>query len=223
MVLLQLMAPKPKSSKPTSAASNTSSPGNPKVIAKAKQVSELREILKPDTKLEQAHNIARSIVLAKGGYSAAMNTYKFGKTVIHGSPTKNLETIQPRTGSVSMPKEEVVYSFNPKSFKGEQGVKRVVGEAKTYVQQHSDEGSIYVGKVPRSAIRKSLPDEAQGPGHIVSDRAIKVSKEYDIKDPKIVEKLKKDFPKKDTQSIKDVARQRALKKQLKTPKGGNIA
>ena len=77
MVLLQLMAPKPKK-----ADSNTSSGGNEKVIKKALSKAEVNDILNSNTKLNKAENLIKGAILARGGYSAAANTFSVGKTAV---------------------------------------------------------------------------------------------------------------------------------------------
>jgi hypothetical protein len=164
-----------------------------------------------------------TVLGAKGGKKAVNESYTLGKTVVHASPAQGLKKINPRTGSVSLPNQSVNYSFNPKSFKGNQGVKNVVGQSQTYVQQYAGSGSVYVGKVPRGSIKKNVPIEAKGPGHVVASKPIKVKKEFNIQDPKIVSNLEKYFPKKAKPTIKENLKQKQLKKKLRTSSTGDIA
>ena len=161
------------------ASSNTRSGGNNKDIQKAKDKAEIKRILKPG-KLDKAHDIGRGIILGTGGYMAAINTYKFGKTVLHGSPQKGLKTIKPTTGSKDAPDSKVAWAFNPKA----KGSELQPSVAKSYA---GDSGSIYVAKVPRSSIKKVdsgtkiLGRAGRKEPIVVSGKPLKVVKEIQLK------------------------------------------
>ena len=142
----------------------------------------------------------------------------FGRKVIHSSPAKGLKQIEPRSGSAALPKDKVNFSFGANKVKGETNIKSMIGESKSYVQQHSDTGSMYVGRVPRSSVRKDVPLQARSPKHVVAEKPIKVTKEFDLEDPNLVSKLKKEIRGKERTPLKQKIAQEKLKKSLKTKK-----
>jgi hypothetical protein len=107
------------------------------------------------------------------------NSYVLGKKVIHGSPIGNLKKINPTKGSKDLPNETVAWAFNPKakgSIFGVESAKQYAGE----------KGSLYVGKVPRSSLKKvnsetkTLVKAKRKEPIVVSDKAIKVKKEIKL-------------------------------------------
>jgi hypothetical protein len=107
------------------------------------------------------------------------NSYTLGKKVIHGSPVKNLKKINPTKGSKDLPNETVTWSFNPKS----KGSIFSVESAKQYA---GEKGSLYIGKVPRSSLKKvdsttkTLSKAKRKEPIVVSNKAIKVKKEIKL-------------------------------------------
>lgn len=93
------------------------------------------------------------------------NSYVFGRTVVHASPTRSLKTISPRKGSAALPDESVAFFWDPKDF-GSRG--SVLQAAQEYMR---GTGSAYVGKVPRSGYKKTQ----KGIG--AASKPIKVKKE----------------------------------------------
>jgi hypothetical protein len=95
------------------------------------------------------------------------NSYAFGRAVVHGSPTKGLKEITPRKGSAHLPDESVVWAWDPKGFGRRSDIA-------SYVQEYSGgRGSVYIGKVPRSSVKKREP----GSGKIAVTKPMKVKKE----------------------------------------------
>ena len=141
MVLLQLMAPKPKK-----ADSNTSSSGNEKVIKKAKDKAEVKEILKPG-KLDKAHDIARGVILGKGGYTAGINTYAIVKDA-KAAAQKVKNVIQGESRSELTPEElmEATKGFNPRMSK------KVLPDEMVRIAKNVKPSNIRMSK-------KVLPDE----------------------------------------------------------------
>lgn len=114
-------------------------------------------------------------------FNIAKNSYALGKKVIHGSPEKGLKEIQPRTGSIARPDENVNFSWNPKTNKGTLG---------NNVSEYSRGGSAYVGKVKRNSI---VPED--NPGVIVSNKPIKVVKEIsDTRTGKFIQTIEDEIP-----------------------------
>ena len=193
-------------------------PKKPKPTGKAISASTARTKKEDDARLagfaksrnEQARGYSQmgkavlgGAVLGKG-YSAAMNSYKFGKTVIHGSPTKNLKSINPTKGSQDAPKENVVWAFNPKA----KGSVLHPESAKGY---SGDKGSIYVGKVPRSSVKKidpatkSVGRAGRNEPIVVSGKPIKVSKEIKLEGKstqKVVKEVNKALKKSGSKGLK---------------------
>lgn len=162
-------------------------------------------------------------VLPAGVAKTVLNTYLFGKKVIHSSPSSGLKKIETRTGSGALPKEDVNFSFGASKVRGEQNLKRMIGESKTYVQQHSGTGSMYVGRVQRGSIKRDVPPQAKGETHVIANKPIKVSKEYSLEDPKLLEKLQKDIRGKERTPLKKKIEQQKLKKSLRTKKEMDVA
>lgn len=106
------------------------------------------------------------------------NSYALGRTVVHGSPVRGLKTVQPRKGSAALPDESVAFFWDPKAF-GKRG--SVANSVQEYTR---GTGSAYIGKVPRSAVKKTQ----HGIG--AASKPIKVKKEV-IADPRDFESLYK--------------------------------
>lgn len=107
------------------------------------------------------------------------NSYTLGKKVIHGSPVGNLKKINPTKGSKDLPNTSVAWAFNPKakgSIFGVESAKQYAGE----------KGSLYIGKVPRSSLKKvdskskTLVKAKRKEPIVVSNKAIKVKKEIKL-------------------------------------------
>ena len=117
----------------------------------------------------------------------------FGKTGVHGSEMTGLKYIDPKTGSIMLPDESVVFSWNPKASAfgrepgdvynaaGNYSVKNR-GYSYTYdpMKYNEQAGSVYIVKQPRSSIRFAKPpglydDNLPPQEHImISDKPAKV-------------------------------------------------
>ena len=164
--------------------------------------------------------VATGGVIGKGTVSAAMNTYKLGKKVVHGSPTSGLKTIRPTTGSAARPNESVAYAWNPSKFRDKSAIEPMVKE---YSNKNGTGGSVYIAKIKRGDIIKADPKETP-PVYVVSKGKMKVTKEIKVKaDTNVGKEIKKSFPGRDTTKVKGKLDQRKIKKLQKPNKTLDIA
>lgn len=126
--------------------------------------------------------LASMLAGPKEAKTMADDSYLFGKTVVHGSPTSGLTEITPSRAPYR-PQEAFSYGWNPIAF--DKDPARIYNSVDEYTQPKSwmgslnnpDElGSVYVGKVPRSSIVED-PSGAM----IVSDMPIKNLQEIRMK------------------------------------------
>jgi hypothetical protein len=121
------------------------------------------------------------------------NSYMFGKNMLHGSPTSGLRTISPRVSKKDDYGVNVVWGMNPRG-------RGSALNAVTASRYGGDKGSVYVVRVPRSAVKKvdpvtkkivkSKPKDAL----IVSKKPAKVKKEIKVAgkpEQKIIKEINK--------------------------------
>jgi hypothetical protein len=135
-----------------------------------RQALGLASILTPLSAQEEAIVGAQKLASAMAKKTVG-NSYLLGKTVVHGSPERGLKYIDPQYGSRAMPKDKVVFSWNPKAF-GTPGARNRYERGETivdtagdytvpkdsdidyddYFLNSDDLGSFYVGKMKRGSI-----------------------------------------------------------------------
>ena len=200
----------------------TVKPASPAMV---KKVNVQAELVKSRNEAARGYNQAGKVVLGgailgKGAVSAIQNTYVLGKKVVHGSPTPNLKTIRPTTGSAARPNESVAYAWNPSKFRDKSSIEPMVKE---YSNKNGTGGSVYIAKIKRSDIIKADPKETP-PVYVVSKGKMKVTKEIKVKaDTNVGKEIKKSFPGRDTTKVKSKLDQRKIKKLQKPNKTLDIA
>lgn len=139
-------------------------------------------------------NIARAVgttALSVGAgpiaKATSRNTYLFGRTVVHGSPQSGLKQVNPVSGSRVLPNEKVAWVWDAKKVRSEAGgLDYATQRAHDYATKSGGTGSIYVGKVPKSALRvpQEIVDVTKRPGQrfnftgaAVSNKPVKGLKE----------------------------------------------
>lgn len=116
-------------------------------------------------------------VAAKTGIPARVFNRLSGQQVmIHASPTRGLKQIDPRSGSRALPKEKVVYGYDPKAkVFPTQAASLMPGQVH---QGSRGLGSVYVVKTPKRSIRNRSSDV--GTSVLTSTSPAKVIKELPI-------------------------------------------
>jgi hypothetical protein len=133
------------------------------------------------------------------------NSYALGRAVVHGSPVKGLKKIKPQYGSAHLPDESVVWAWDPKGFGSRSGIA-------PYVSEYSGaKGSVYIGKVPRSSVKK----RELGSGKVAVTKPMKVKREISTGD---FSKLEKEL---NTGLLKSGAIRKPTKAGVKT-RAGNV-
>lgn len=119
------------------------------------------------------------------------------RVIIHGSPMKNLTELLPQTGSKAMPKQNVLFGWNPrKPGSGESAVanatrySKVKGKIETpivefpqvYVEKNP--GSIYIAKVPKKSTGPVTAKVRKAKDMVVSTKPGKVVAEISTGQPR---------------------------------------
>jgi hypothetical protein len=110
-------------------------------------------------------------VKSTGAPAKLANIVTGKKVVVHGSPTKNIKSIKPTSGSPGAPSEKVGWGWNP-SRKGSK--QYLTGNAQGYAK---GDGSIYVAKAKRGATKFS---EGSDKAITKSTKPMKVVKEIKV-------------------------------------------
>ena len=133
------------------------------------------------------------------------------RVIVHGSPVTNLSELLPATGSKAMPKQNVLYGWNPRrAGSGESAVSnatrysKVKGKIETpiveFPQVYVDPkpGSIYIAKVPKKSTSASVPKKIRkSKDMVVSTKPGKVVAEVSLGQPraKVYENVQREMRK----------------------------
>jgi hypothetical protein len=126
-----------------------------------------------------AAKVAGKAVAATGIPARVANKVTGQQVMIHASPTRGLTQIDPRLGSRALPKEKVVYGFDPKAeLFPTQAAALMPGQVHQKAARSGSLGSVYVVKTPRRAVRDRSLDV--GESVLTSTAPAKVVKELPI-------------------------------------------
>ena len=114
---------------------------------------------------------AAKAVKSTGAPAKLANIVTGKKVVVHGSPTKNIKSIKPTSGSPGAPTETVGWGFNP----AKKGAKTAIANNAQGYSQGS--GSLYVAKAGKRATKFA---EGSGKAITKSTKPMKVVKEIQV-------------------------------------------